>query len=162
MVRPEGLEPSTLALEGRCSIQLSYGRINPDLPVLSPHGEFGRGREIRTPDILLPKQARYQTALYPGQRSLQLNHKALDNTATSSLPTARKGRILLTRLDTVKQEIDVFFKQSKGLAVSIGKAPRTVITKLKHRIKTVNYYKVITSWNGYSFQTCIWTSTGKT
>ena len=26
---------------------------------------FGRGGEIRTPDILLPKQARYQTALYP-------------------------------------------------------------------------------------------------
>ena len=25
----------------------------------------GRGGEIRTPDILLPKQARYQTALYP-------------------------------------------------------------------------------------------------
>ena len=25
----------------------------------------GRGRGIRTPDILLPKQARYQTALYP-------------------------------------------------------------------------------------------------
>ena len=27
--------------------------------------KFGRGREIRTPDILLPKQARYQAALYP-------------------------------------------------------------------------------------------------
>jgi hypothetical protein len=27
----------------------------------------GRGRGIRTPDILLPKQARYQTALYPGR-----------------------------------------------------------------------------------------------
>ena len=27
--------------------------------------EIGRGREIWTPDILLPKQARYQTALYP-------------------------------------------------------------------------------------------------
>ena len=25
----------------------------------------GRGEEIRTPDILLPKQARYQTALHP-------------------------------------------------------------------------------------------------
>ena len=25
----------------------------------------GRGREIRTPDILLPKQARYQAALHP-------------------------------------------------------------------------------------------------
>ena len=28
-------------------------------------GSVGRGRGIRTPDILLPKQARYQTALYP-------------------------------------------------------------------------------------------------
>ena len=27
--------------------------------------EIGRGGEIRTPDILLPKQARYQTALHP-------------------------------------------------------------------------------------------------
>ena len=27
---------------------------------------YGRGKGIRTPDILLPKQARYRTALYPG------------------------------------------------------------------------------------------------
>jgi hypothetical protein len=53
MVRLAGLEPATLGLEGRCSIQLSYKR------------KAGRGRGIRTPDILLPKQARYQTALYP-------------------------------------------------------------------------------------------------
>jgi hypothetical protein len=26
MVRPEGFEPPTLCLEGRCSIRLSYGR----------------------------------------------------------------------------------------------------------------------------------------
>ena len=26
---------------------------------------YGRGGEIRTPDILLPKQARYRTALHP-------------------------------------------------------------------------------------------------
>ena len=26
LARPAGLEPATLALEGRCSIQLSYGR----------------------------------------------------------------------------------------------------------------------------------------
>src|SRR5690606_35282756 len=32
-------------------------------------GLNGRGREIRTPDILVPNQARYRTALYP-ERSL--------------------------------------------------------------------------------------------
>ena len=33
VVRPEGLEPPTLWFEARCSIQLSYGRINqPSLP----------------------------------------------------------------------------------------------------------------------------------
>ena len=30
----------------------------------------GRGGEIRTPDILLPKQARYQAALHPGGAGL--------------------------------------------------------------------------------------------
>ena len=51
----------TDGLEGRCSIQLSYGRKT----VRTEIRKNGRGREIRTPDILLPKQARYQTALYP-------------------------------------------------------------------------------------------------
>ncbi len=34
MARPEGLEPSTLGLEGRCSIQLSYERIIKHLPAV--------------------------------------------------------------------------------------------------------------------------------
>ena len=66
LVRLEGLEPATLALEGRCSIQLSYRRSNFSNDHTATN--YGRGREIRTPDILLPKQARYQTALYPDAR----------------------------------------------------------------------------------------------
>ena len=53
MVRLARFEPATHGLEGRCSIQLSYRRMN------------GRDDRIRTCDILLPKQARYQTALHP-------------------------------------------------------------------------------------------------
>ena len=58
LARPAGVEPATYGLEGRCSIQLSYGR--KCIPVKN-----GRGRGIRTPDPLLPKQMRYQAALCP-------------------------------------------------------------------------------------------------
>ncbi len=62
MVRPAGFEPATIRLEGGCSIQLSYGRkVNPG----KTDKGIGRGGGIRTLDILLPKQARYQAALRP-------------------------------------------------------------------------------------------------
>ncbi len=59
----EGFEPPTQSLEGSCSIQLSYRGVH--AAVAGTRRQDGRGRGIRTPDILLPKQARYQTALYP-------------------------------------------------------------------------------------------------
>lgn len=68
----EGLEPPTQSLEGSCSVRLSYRGSNkltelpaiPRYPLRIAHSS-GRGRGIRTPDILLPKQVRYQTAPYP-------------------------------------------------------------------------------------------------
>ena len=57
----------TLCLEGRCSIQLSYGQA---ICLVQYSEKHGRGEEIRTPDILLPKQARYQTALHPEEKRM--------------------------------------------------------------------------------------------
>jgi hypothetical protein len=70
MARLAGFEPATLGLEGRCSIQMSYRRPKKARRISVKHNslyhaKLGRGGGIRTPDILLPKQARYQTALHP-------------------------------------------------------------------------------------------------
>ena len=46
-------------------------RSTPRIPILGRPGELdGRGDRIRTCDILLPKQARYQTALLPDASAL--------------------------------------------------------------------------------------------
>ena len=71
MARLAGLEPATYGLEGCCSIRLSYRRKTRTTHVFSSYCKIGRGREIRTPDILHPKQARYQTALYPDTSTSQ-------------------------------------------------------------------------------------------
>ncbi len=59
---PARFERATYALEGRCSIQLSYGQ-NAGIS-LWLNRESGRSTRIRTLDPLLPKQVRYQAALH--------------------------------------------------------------------------------------------------
>ena len=48
---PKGFEPPTPGLEGRCSIQLSYGHINVR-------------EKIRTPDTLVRSQVLYPAELH--------------------------------------------------------------------------------------------------
>ena len=60
---PAGVEPATYGLEGRCSIQLSYGQILAG-SISELNRENGRSTRIRTLDPLLPKQVRYQAALH--------------------------------------------------------------------------------------------------
>jgi hypothetical protein len=59
---PARFERATYALEGRCSIQLSYGQLYAGLS--RTIRESGRSTRIRTLDPLLPKQVRYQAALH--------------------------------------------------------------------------------------------------
>ena len=61
MVGQAGLEPATPRLSSACSNQLSYRPVI----VTGRQWPVGGGKETRTPDILLAKQALYQLSYSP-------------------------------------------------------------------------------------------------
>ncbi len=114
LARPTGLEPATVGLEGRCSIRLSYGRISGWIVAKKPTrkgialnhppataGQGGRGRGIRTPDTLLPKQVRYQAALYPAAPDpSELNGAERGRDTTNAASLRQSGQALRAHLAT--------------------------------------------------------------
>ena len=83
MARPEGVEPPTRGLEGRCSIQLSYGRfrktgvskgartLNPRIhsPVLYRLSYTHRKSNLARPEGIEPP-----TCGFEGRRSIHLSY----------------------------------------------------------------------------------------
>jgi hypothetical protein len=128
LARPTGLEPATVGLEGRCSIRLSYGRISGWIVAKKPThrvialnhppataSQGGRGRGIRTPDTLLPKQVRYQAALYPAAPDLsELNGAERGRDTTNAAPLRQSGQALRARSATIELNTS-----------SLGSAPKT-------------------------------------
>tara|TARA_R110001592_G_scaffold240929_2_gene501316 strand:+ start:146016 stop:146369 length:354 start_codon:yes stop_codon:yes gene_type:complete len=98
---------------------MSYGHhrevLKPGYQALLRDRKVGRGREIRTPDILLPKQARYQTALYPDSF----------NAGICARPRFSGGRIILTRADSVN--VDGGNLRGKKAKPFTGRAARGTI-----------------------------------
>ena len=83
MARPAGLEPATLGLEGRCSIQLSYGRKRTPQPLVLPlprqdcalsiHGRRPSG-QLRCPKLLPATLVEPATLGLEGRCSIQLSY----------------------------------------------------------------------------------------
>ena len=64
MARPLGFEPKTLCLEGRCSIQLSYGRCPDSI-------EFPRDISLRIQPAMSPTMAYYARERAKGKLDLE-------------------------------------------------------------------------------------------
>lgn len=97
-----GLEPVTPRLSSVCSNQLSY---RPFWIIPKAKFRFGGAEEIRTPDILLAKQALYQLSYSPVKSFLSYALPGAPNTELCDIKVwfHLKGYLIAQVIDLVKQ-----------------------------------------------------------
>ena len=78
----------------------------------------GRGRGIRTPDILLPKQARYQTALYPvcPTAKAQYSERVIISPARKAVKPQRRVQLFGSLRNTKSWPAEILLGVCKGVS----------------------------------------------
>ena len=89
----------------------------------------GRGRGIRTPDTLLPKQVRYQAALYPAAPDLsELNGAERGRDTTNAAPLRQSGRALRAPSATSDRQ---WFRDESDAGLTKNKGCRSTLCTFK-------------------------------
>jgi hypothetical protein len=89
MARPAGFEPATLGLEGRCSIQMSYGRSHLGLHI-TENAQYRQKKMVGVERFELP------TSCSQSRRATRLRY-------TPDSRSVRKGGMILMLADCVNK-----------------------------------------------------------
>ena len=144
---------SSLPVPGRtrtCNPRLRRPMLYP----LSYRHTQHRGRGIRTPDILLPKQARYQTALYPEQLYILKSCPILAHTMPSRNPEMCASHNIIPLEPPKYLTTYAFYRDNRrillGHIMSSHKELSSMIAELASLLDTHHLNEIHASINGIS------------